>query len=160
MSDKLTVTAEPNSHAIHITNEFDAPVDKVFRAYTDRDAIVKWFGGKTYETKVDKYDARPGGEWRMVQKGPDGNDYGFHGVFHEVAQNERVTWTFEFEGLPEKGHVALETVYFTEENGKTKLRIVSVYQSVEDRDGMVQSGMEKGLREGMDVLREMVESSP
>lgn len=159
MADMLTVTAEPNSHAIHITNEFDAPLEKVFKAYVNRDAIVKWWGGRTYATTVDKYEPRSGGEWRFVQKAPDGNDYGFHGVFHEVAENERITWTFEFEGLPEKGHVAMETIYFTEEDGKTKLRIVSVFQSVEDRDGMVQSGMEKGLREGMDVLREMVEEA-
>lgn len=159
MADNLKVTAEPNSHAIHITNEFSAPLEKVFKAYTDQDAVVKWWGGKTYETTVDKYEPHSGGQWRLIQKGPDGNDYGFHGVFHEVAENERIIWTFEFEGLPEKGHVAMETVYFTEEDGKTKLHIVSVFQSVEDRDGMVQSGMEKGLREGMDVLRELVEEN-
>ena len=159
MADNLKVVAEPGSHAIHITNEFNAPLEKVFKAYTDKDAVVKWWGGRTYETTVDKYDPRSGGEWRFVQKGPDGNDYGFHGVFHEVAKNERITWTFEFEGLPEPGHVALETVYFSEEDGKTKLKIVSVYLSVEDRDGMVQSGMEKGLREGMDVLRSIVEEA-
>ncbi len=155
----LKVTAEPGSHAIIITNDFDAPLAKVFKAYTDADAIKKWWGGRTYETKILTYEPRNGGSWRFVQKGPDGNDYGFHGVFHEVAENERITWTFEFEGLPEKGHVAMETVYFTEENGQTHLHIVSVYQSVADRDGMVSSGMEKGLREGMDVLAELVEGA-
>lgn len=153
----LKVTAEPGSHAIHITNDFNAPLEKVFKAYTDVNSIAKWWGGKTYQTKIDVYEPKSGGSWRFIQKGPDGVDYGFHGVFHEVAENERITWTFEFEGLPEKGHVAMETVYFTEEGGKTKIRIVSVYQSVEARDGMVQSGMEKGLKEGMDVLTELVE---
>jgi uncharacterized protein YndB with AHSA1/START domain len=153
----LQITAEPGSQAIIITNDFAAPLAKVFKAYTNADAIKQWWGGKTYETKIDVYEPKSGGSWRFVQKGPDGNEFSFHGVFHEVAENERITWTFEFDGLPEKGHVAMETVYFTEEDGKTKVRIVSVYQSVEDRDGMVQSGMERGLREGMDVLAELVE---
>jgi uncharacterized protein YndB with AHSA1/START domain len=155
----LKVVAEPNSHAIVITNSFDAPVEKVFKAYTDTDAVKKWWGGKTYQTTIDKYEPKAGGSWRFVQKGPDGGEFSFHGVFHEVAENERVTWTFEFDGLPEKGHVAMETVYFTEEGGKTNLRIVSVYQSVQDRDGMVASGMEKGLSEAMEALAELVEGA-
>lgn len=157
MADNLKVVAEPNSHAILVTNSFDAPIDKVFRAYTDKEAVAKWFGGRTYRTHVDTYEPHAGGSWRFVQTDPDDNEYGFHGVIHEVAENERIIWTFEFEGLPEKGHVAMETTYFSEEDGKTHIRTVSVFQSVQDRDGMVQSGMEKGLREGMDVLREMVE---
>jgi len=155
----LNVTAEPNSHAIVITNDFNAPVEKVFKAYIDADAIVKWWGGRTYETKIDTYEPKAGGSWRFVQKNSDGSEFSFHGVFHEVAKNERITWTFEFDGLPEKGHVAMETVYFTEDQGKTKIRIVSIFQSVKDRDGMVESGMEEGLREGMDVLTEIVEST-
>lgn len=155
----LKVTAEPNSHAIVITNDFDAPLEKVFKAYTDADAVKKWWGGRTYKTIIDTYEPTAGGSWRFVQKGPDGQDYGFHGVFHEVAPNERITWTFEFEGMPEKGHACMETTYFTEEDGKTKVRTVSVFQSIEDRDGMVESGMEKGLREGMDVLTELVEGN-
>jgi len=155
----LKVKAEPNSHAIVITNDFNAPLAKVFKAYTEADAVKQWWGGRTYETKIDVYEPRAGGSWRFVQKGPDGNEFSFHGVFHEVAENERITWTFEFDGLPEKGHACMETVYFTEEDGKTKIRIVSVFQSVEDRDGMVESGMETGLREGMEVLTEIVENA-
>jgi len=154
---KLQITAEPGKQEIVMTRDFDAPVEKVFKAYTDVEMIKKWWGGRTYKTTIDTFEPKAGGSWRFVQKGPDGTDYGFHGVFHEVAPNERIIWTFEFEGLPEAGHVTMETVYFAEKDGKTQMRAVSVFQSVADRDGMVESGMEKGATEGMDVLAELVE---
>lgn len=156
---RLELNVEPGKQVITFTRMFDAPVEKVFRAYVDADAVEQWWGGKTYETKIDKLDARSGGEWRFVQKGPDGNDYGFHGVYHEVTPNKRIMWTFEFEGMPETGHVSLETVDFVDVDGKTRMVAESVYRSVADRDGMVRSGMEKGLTEGLDVLAEIVEKS-
>lgn len=152
---KLTV--EPDKQEIVATFEVDAPVAKVFKAYTQAEAMKQWWGGKKNETKIDTFEPRAGGSWRFIQQGPDGNDYGFHGVFHEVAENERITWTFEFEGLPEKGHVSMETVYFTEEDGRTKIRNLSVFQSVADRDGMVRSGMEGGFREALQALSDLVE---
>ncbi|HTE21915.1 MAG TPA: SRPBCC family protein [Candidatus Limnocylindria bacterium] len=152
---KLRVTAEPNSPFITMTREFNAPADKVFKAYTDPEVVKMWFGGHKAETKVETYDARRGGSWRMVQKGDDG-EYAFRGVFHEVKPNDHITWTFEYEGVPD--HVCLETISFTEKDGKTQLKTQSVFQSVEDRDGMVQSGMEEGANEGMDILAELVEN--
>jgi len=147
---------EPNTQNIILERTFNAPIADVFDAFVNPDKIVKWWGGKTFVTKIDKFESHSGGSWRMVQS-DDNGEYAFHGVFHEVAPNERIIWTFEFEGLPEKGHVVLETVYFTEEAGKTTVKSVSVYQSVADRDGMVASGMEEGATAGYDALAELVE---
>jgi uncharacterized protein YndB with AHSA1/START domain len=90
----------------------------------------------------------------------DGNEYGFHGVFHEVSP-VRVIQTFEFEGLPESGHVTLETTKLEAlPNGRTKLTSQSVFQSVSDRDGMIQAGMERGVNEGYERLDEILEKLP
>jgi uncharacterized protein YndB with AHSA1/START domain len=118
--------------------------------------LVKWWGG-TLATKIDTYEPHSGGSWRIVQDDVNG-EYGFHGVFHEVKPNERIIMTFEFEGLPEKGHAFLEATHFTEQDGKTTVRTVHVFQSVADRDGMVANGMEEGCRAGSDILAELVEN--
>ncbi len=149
-------TVEPKIQSLTIERTFNAPAEKVFDAFIDPEKVVKWWGGKTYATKIDKYEPYSGGSWRMAQN-DDNGEYGFHGVFHEVAKNERIIWTFEFEGLPEKGHALMEIMYFTEQDGKTTVRSVSVFQSVADRDGMVASGMEGGSRESYEALAELVE---
>ena len=97
---------------------------------------------------LEKFEPRPGGMWRYIHKDQDGNEFGFHGVYHEVTAPERIIGTFEFEGLPEKGHVMLETARFEAlPDGRTRLTIQDVYLSVADRDGMIQSGMERGLND-------------
>ncbi len=111
---------------------------------------VSWHASTT----IDKMEARPGGEWRFVQRDKAGNEFAFRGVYHEVKGPERTVQTFEFEGMP--GHVALDTATFEEIEGKTRLTQQSVFQSVADRDGMVQSGMEKGATESMDRLAELL----
>jgi uncharacterized protein YndB with AHSA1/START domain len=98
-----------------------------------------------------------GGRWRFSQKDQDGNEYGFHGVFHEVS-SERIIQTFEFDGLSESGHVTLETMRLEAlPNGRTRLTAQSIFQSVSDRDGMIQSGMEHGVNEGYERLDELLE---
>ncbi len=151
---KTHVTAEPGMHEVTITRTFDAPRDLVFRTYTDPTLVPRWWGPRGITTTVDKMDMRPGGEWRYVQRDADGNEYAFRGVYHEVTPPERLVYTFEFEGMP--GHVLLETVIFEERDGKTTLIDKSVFQSVADRDGMVQSGMEQGAAESMDRLEELL----
>lgn len=147
---------EPDTQNVAIERTFNAPVTEVFDAFVNPDKIVKWWGGKILTTKIDTFEAQTGGSWRMVQS--DGNDdYAFHGVFHEIASSERIIWTFEFEGMPEKGHALMETMHFSEQDGKTTVKSVSVFQSVADRDGMVASGMEDGSRSGYEVLAELVE---
>lgn len=148
---------EPGRQDILITRVFDAPREVVFKAFTDPDLIPKWWGPARYETTVDRADVRPGGLWRYVSRDAD-TEYGFKGVYHDIVVPERVVQTFEFEGMP--GRVSLDTAVFEEVDGKTKYVSVSVFQSVEDRDGMVQSGMEEGASEGYDRLAELIQSLP
>lgn len=149
---KSKLVAEPGKQEITVTSIIDAPRDLVFKAYTDPNAIPQWWGPRGLTTVVDQMDVRPGGIWRFVHRDAEGNEYGFHGVYHDVMSPERIISTFEFEGMP--GHVLLSTMTFEEQDGKTKLTDASVFQSVEDRDGMLQSGMEGGASESMERLNE------
>jgi uncharacterized protein YndB with AHSA1/START domain len=151
--NKTIITAEPGKQEVLITREFDAPRDLVFQAFTDPTAVVQWLGPRFLAMRIETYDARNGGSWRYIHTDPSGNDFCFHGVFHEVSAPERIIQTFEFDGLPESGHVALETARFIElPNGRTRVQAQSLFQSVADRDGMVQSGMEMGVNESHERL--------
>jgi uncharacterized protein YndB with AHSA1/START domain len=156
--NKTTVIAEPGKQEIVITREFDAPRELVFKAVTDPDLLAQWWGPRYLTTEVDKMDVRPGGQWRFINRDAQGNVYGFHGVYHEVLAPERIIDTFEFEGLPETGHVAMETMKLeTLPGGRTRLMAQSVYQSVIDRDAVLQSGMETGLIDTYNRLDELLE---
>ena len=155
--NKTTITAEPGKQDLFITREFDAPRELVFKAHTDPDLFVQWLGPRGLTTTLEKFEPVSGGGWRFIQKDKDGNEYSFHGVFHEISE-ERMIQTFEFEGLPESGHVTLETMKLEAlPNGRTRLTAQSVFQSVSDRDGMIQSGMERGVNEGYERLDEILE---
>lgn len=151
---KTQITAEPGIPQIVITREFDAPRDLVFRAYTDPELFVRWMGPRELTTTIDTFDVRNGGTWRYVATDPQGEEYGFHGVFHGDPTPERIVQTFEFEGMP--GHVSMETLDLQERDGRTVLRSVASFQSVEDRDGMVASGMEGGVQDSYDRLTELL----
>jgi len=151
---KTVITAEPGMPLITITREFDAPRDLVFRAHIDPELLVQWLGPRGLITTIDRYDAHDGGTWRYVQKDADGNEYGFHGVFHGIPSPEAIVQTFEFEGVP--GHVMLDTTTLEQRDGRTLMRTVSSFQSVEDRDGMIASGMEHGVRDSGDRLEELL----
>lgn len=151
-----TITAEPGKQELFITREFDAPRELVFRAHTDPKLYVKWLGPHGYELILETFEPVSGGRYRYIHKDPQGNEYGFHGVFHEISE-ELMIQTFEFEGLPEHGHVILDTMKLeTLPGNRTRITIQSVYQSVSDRDGMVQSGMERGVNEGYERLDEIL----
>jgi uncharacterized protein YndB with AHSA1/START domain len=155
--NKTTITAEPGKQELFITREFDAPPDLVFKAHTAPDLFVRWMGPRGLTTTLETFEPVSGGRWRFSQKDQDGNEYGFHGVFHEVSP-ERIIQTFEFDGLSESGHVTLETMRLEAlPNGRTRLTAQSVFQSVSDRDGMIQSGMEHGVNEGYERLDELLE---
>lgn len=155
--NKTAITAEPGKQELFISREFDAPRELVFKAFTDPELYVQWLGPRGYTTKLETFEPRSGGSWRFIQKDASGNEYVFHGVNHEVLSPERIIGTFEFEGLPEKGHVLLETSRFEElPNNRTKLVSQSVFQSVADRDGMLQSGMEEGVNDSYDRLDELL----
>jgi len=152
---KTEYTIEPGKQEIISTVVLDAPRELVFKAYTDPKLFAQWWGPRQYENKIDKFDSRSGGEWRVVQRGADGSEHGFRGVNHEVVPNERICATFEYEGVP--GHVALQTATFEPQGNKTKLVAHMVFQSVMDRDGMVASGMRDGADESMERLAELLE---
>jgi uncharacterized protein YndB with AHSA1/START domain len=151
MSD-LKVVADPGTHEIVITRSFDAPRDQVFKAFTDPEAVARWWGLRDSETRVDELEARPGGRWRFVSRDSNGGEDAFHGVYHDAVAPERIVYTFEYEGMP--GHVLLETITFEERDGRTLMTDSSVFQSVADRDGMLASGMESGAAQAMDQLDE------
>lgn len=151
---ELEVTISRGRPEVLMTREFDAPRALVFRAYTDPDLIPRWWGPRYLTTTVDRMEVRPGGSWRFVQRAPDGTVHAFHGVYHLVEPPERIVQTFEYEGEP--GHVLLETVTFVDVGGRTRLTTQSIYQSLEDRDGMVASGMESGVVKSMDRLEELL----
>jgi uncharacterized protein YndB with AHSA1/START domain len=153
-SKKTKLIAEPGKQEIIVTRTFDAPRALVFKAYTDPKLIPQWWGPRRYTTKVEMMEVRPGGRWRFVQGDASGNEFGFHGVFHELSAPQRIVQTFEYEGTP--GHVLLETATFEEQDGKTILTSQSVFQSVADRDGMLNSGMEGGEDESMERLDELL----
>ena len=157
--NKLTkITAESGKQEIIIEREFDAPRELVFKAFTDPELYVQWIGPRELEMTLETFEPRNGGSWRYIQKDQDGNEYAFHGVNHEVLSPERIIGTFEFEGLPEKGHVILETARFEELSGnRTKMTSQSVFQSVVDRDGMLYSGMEEGVNDSYNRLDELLE---
>jgi len=153
--NKTNITVEPGKQELFITREFDAPRELVFKAYTDPELYAQWLGPRELTTRFETFEPVSGGKYRFVQKDKDGNEYAFHGVNHEVNAPERIIGTFEFEGLPETGHVVLETSRFEALPGnRTRVTAQSVYQSVSDRDGMVQSGMERGVNEGYERLDE------
>jgi uncharacterized protein YndB with AHSA1/START domain len=149
---------EPGKQEIFITREFDAPRELVFKAYTDPDLYAKWVGPREYVMDLETFEPVSGGCWRYTHVDQQGNKFGFHGVNHEVQAPERIIGTFEFDGLPEKGHVVLETARFEELPGnRTRVITQSVFQSVADRDGMVQSGMEYGVVDSHERLDELLE---
>jgi len=156
-SGKTKIIAERGKQELFIIREFEAPREMVFRAYTDARLYVSWMGPKRFSMNLEKFEPIEGGSFRFIHKDTDGAEYAFHGVFHEILAPERLIGTFEFEGLPEKGHVELDTAKFEElPGGRTKLTIQAVYQSVEDRNGMVDGGMEAGISEGFERLDELL----
>ncbi len=107
-------------------------------------------------TSIDRAESRSGGSWRCIHRDSGGGEHAFRGVYHDVVAPERLIFTFEYEGMP--GHVALQSDAFEEVDGKTRYVSVTVFQSVEDRDGMVRSGMEQGARDSLDRLDERLKS--
>ena len=152
MSNKTTVTAEPNGLELFITREFNAPRELLFKAHTDPKLYEQWVGPKDLTMTIEKMDAFDGGSYKFVHE-RGGHKYTFHGVYHEVLAPERIIGTFEFDGLPEKGHVIMGTTKFEDlGSGRSRLVHQSVFQSVQDRDGMIQSGMERGVKDGYEKL--------
>jgi uncharacterized protein YndB with AHSA1/START domain len=153
------IIAESGKQEMFIIREFDAPRKLVFRAYTDPELYEQWVGPRGLTTKIETFESRDGGSWRYYQTDKDGTRYGFHGVNHDVTPPERIIQTFEYEGLPEPGHVILQKALFDELPGnRTKVTAQAVFLSVEDRDGMLQSDMEAGMKDSFSRLDELLEN--
>jgi uncharacterized protein YndB with AHSA1/START domain len=152
--NETQIVVDPDLPTIEIIREFEAPPERVFRAYTEPDLVARWLGPRRLEMRIDEYDARTGGSYRYVHRDSDGTEYAFRGVFHEVRPVDRMVQTFTFEDYPDG--VALETATFEDLGGRTRVTTRSLLESFEARDGMVASGMEVGVREGYERLDELL----
>ncbi len=149
-----TITT-PTEREIHIERIFDAPRDRVFAIYTDPELIPEWWGPRGTTATVDRMDVRPGGSWRFVARDDDGGgETAFRGTYREVTPPERIVQTFEWEGMP--GHVSVETAVFEDLGDRTKVTTTLIFHTPEERDGMLNSGMEGGLNETYARLDELL----
>ena len=149
-----TVITTPTEREIRIERVFDAPRERVFAIYTDPELIPAWWGPRGTTTIVDEMDVRTGGRWRFVMRNSDGSESGFRGGYREVTPPERIVQTFEWE--PMAGHVSVETATFEAFGDRTKVVTSSIFHTTEERDGMLQSGMEGGLNETYARLDELL----
>jgi uncharacterized protein YndB with AHSA1/START domain len=153
--NKHNLVVHREERAFTMSRVFDAPRERVWQVYTDPALVPKWWGPSNITTRVDQMDVRVGGLWRYIQKDAEGQEYAFHGVYQEVEPPRRLTYTFEFEPLA--GHIASETILFEEQpDGKTKLTARTTFDTLEDLEGMLQSGMEGGAVETWDRLEELL----
>ena len=152
---KNNLVVEREQLAFTMSRVFDAPRELVWKVYTDPALVPQWWGRRDSVTSVDKMDVRVGGEWRYVEKGTDGNEHPFRGVYTEIRPPELLAYTFEYEPMP--GHVSVDTLTFVAlRDGKTRIDIRTTFDSLEDMEGMLQSGMEEGSTELYDRLEELL----
>jgi uncharacterized protein YndB with AHSA1/START domain len=152
------VVSTPADEQILITREFDAPRHLVYRAYTEPDLVARWWPGRRGEMQVCEIDLRPGGAWRYAMVAEGGFDVAFHGEYREIVPDERIVTTEVYEGMPEVGDPAVDTVTFTEADGRTTLELLMRVSSKEIRDMVLETGMETGIHEQMDALEQLAKS--
>jgi uncharacterized protein YndB with AHSA1/START domain len=150
---KVTLPADDQ---ILITREFDAPRDLVYRAWTEPELVKRWWSGQRGAVTSAEIDLRVGGMWRYVMEANGGFEVAFHGEYREIVPNERIISTEVFEGMPDAQ--ALDTITFTEMDGRTTLSMLVQHTSKEDRDAHINSGMEDGMQESMDALEQVAVS--
>jgi uncharacterized protein YndB with AHSA1/START domain len=157
-SGSATVTF-PTDEEILITREFDAPKHLVYKAWTTPDLVSRWWPGHRGEMKSAEIDLRVGGAWRYVMVASGGHEVGFHGEYREIVPNERIVNTEVYEGVPGgDDDPALNMVTFAEAHGRTTLSLLTRVSSKDVRDMIIDSGMEGGMQEGMDLLEEIATS--
>ncbi|WP_433472010.1 SRPBCC family protein [Spirillospora sp. CA-142024] len=154
--NKITETvieADPGLPVIRMTRDFAATPERLFRAHTDPTLFARWVGPDSMTTRIEHWDARTGGSWRYASV-RGGDEYWFHGCFHEVRP-DRIVQTFTYEGDPDG--VALETLWFEAlGDGRTRLRTQSLVDTFDGRDAWLRSGMEAGVNEGYAKLERMI----
>jgi uncharacterized protein YndB with AHSA1/START domain len=151
----------PSDEQILITREFDAPKELVFRAYTTPELVRQWWHAKRGDMTVAEIDLRPGGKWRFVMVAEGGVEVGFHGEYREIVPNERIVSTEIFEGIPGAAYpenATMNTATFTDVDGRTRLELLVDAPSKEIRDAIIESGMEAGLQDALDLLEETATS--
>ena len=159
-SGTATVTL-PTDEQILITREFDAPKHLVYKAWTTPELVKRWWNAKRGEVTIAEIDLRVGGVWRYVMVADGGFEVGFHGEYREIVPNERIVSTEVYEGMPqgdgpEQG--TLNTATFTEADGRTTLTVLVQAPSKEIRDAIIDSGMEAGMQDAMDLLEQVAVS--
>jgi uncharacterized protein YndB with AHSA1/START domain len=152
----------PTDEQILVTREFDAPRHLVYRAWTTPELVKRWWHAKRGRVTVVEIDLRVGGKWRYVMVADDGFEVGFHGEYREIVLDERIVSTEVYEGLPEgvteKQGATLNTVTFTEADGRTTMTMLIQATSKVSRDAIIESGMEDGLQDALDLLEEVATS--
>ena len=149
----------PQDNQILITREFDAPRHLVWKAFTTPELVARWWSGQRGRTTSIDIDLRVGGKWRYVMETHDGMEVAFHGDYREVVPDERLVSTEAFEGIPDADeHASTNTMTLTEENGRTRMEILVEHPTKEGRDMHINSGMEGGLQEALDLLEEIAKS--
>jgi uncharacterized protein YndB with AHSA1/START domain len=152
-SSGTAVVTLPTDMQILITREFDAPRHLVYKAWTTPELIKRWWSGERGEVTLAEVDLRVGGMWRYVMVANGGFEVAFHGVYQEIVPNERLVNTEVYEAIPDD--FAVDTLTFTEEDGRTTLTMLVDHSSKEARDGHIDSGMEGGMQEAMDKLEKV-----
>ena len=137
------ISAPPGTTQIMISRRFAAPRALVFRAYTEPELLVRWWGQDDHDTRIDWYEPRDGGRWRIVSTDAEGREHGFRGVFHGTPEPAGFVQTFEYDGAP--GRVSLDTYTFVDHGTETTVESLSVFQTEADRDRIAGS-MEPGVR--------------
>ena len=157
-SGTATVTL-PTDEQILITREFDAPKHLVFKAWTTPELVKRWWSAHRGEMTIAEIDLRVGGVWRYVMVANEGFEVGFHGEYREIVPNERIVSTEVYEGIPDaEEHAALDTLTLTEVDGRTTLTILVEHPTKEGRDAHINSGMEGGMQDAMDLLEQVAVS--
>jgi uncharacterized protein YndB with AHSA1/START domain len=156
-SGKAKVTL-PKDEEILITREFDAPRHLVYRAWTTPELVMRWWAGHRGEMKIADIDLRVGGTWRYVMVANAGFEVAFHGEYREIVPDERIVTTEVYEGMPDVGDPAVDFVTFNEADGRTTLELLMRVSSKEIRDMILETGMEVGMQEQMDLLEELAVS--
>jgi len=154
---RTEIEADPNLPTVRIVRDFDAPLDRVFRAWIDPKLVSQWLGPKDTTMRIDAWEARTGGGYRYTAERGGEEIASFYGSFHEVRPASRLVQTFTYEGVPDG--VSLDTTTFEEvEPGRTRVTILSVVDTMEKRDSIIASGMESGVIEGYEKLDALLES--
>ncbi len=152
-SSGTAVVTLPTNTQILITREFAAPRRLIYQAWITPELIKRWWSANRGKVTLANVDARVGGKWRFVMVTDDGFEVGFNGEYREVVENERLVFTEAYEGMPDS-EPAVNTMTFTEANGRTTLRVLVQHANQEDRDAHINSGMEAGMQDAMDLLEQ------